>query len=363
MTLQVDQAADVEATTREAEAEVLLAAGAFGTALRENPMFVRLREAAPRSALTTRRRRRSRRSTAASPSFARDDVRDARRQAGRGYSSGFRTRCWPLPPTVAAYVVAARNAFEEICRENLRAAGRRDRHRLAPPTAAQAAAAADGELQCLTKSFTRQLSNSPGHSATLRRWSRIAPLPRRSTPTGAHQALLDNLREQQSTLARSRRGGLWPPAPDRRVPTEPGRGPGQRDGHDQLAGPVNEVGVSCLSSLGTSQGRSAWTTRSWLPRRAAEKWTTPMSCSFTPQPTRRGSRSSVSWVGRGPCALATHRVLADCSQPAGLASPQGVREAGWVRAERRGTNVSYTIRADAVERLCQSWLTHFPMTC
>ena len=46
MTLQsVDQAVDVEANTREAEAQVLLAAGAFGTSLRENPVFVRLREA------------------------------------------------------------------------------------------------------------------------------------------------------------------------------------------------------------------------------------------------------------------------------------------------------------------------------
>ena len=46
MTLQsVDQAVDLEAATRAAEAQVLLAAGAFGTALRERPEFVRLRAA------------------------------------------------------------------------------------------------------------------------------------------------------------------------------------------------------------------------------------------------------------------------------------------------------------------------------
>lgn len=46
MTLQsVDQAVDAEATTRAAETQVFLAAGAFGSALRESPEFVRLRTA------------------------------------------------------------------------------------------------------------------------------------------------------------------------------------------------------------------------------------------------------------------------------------------------------------------------------
>jgi len=46
MTLQsVDQAADVEAATHSAETEVLLAAGNFGTVLRQGPEFERLRAA------------------------------------------------------------------------------------------------------------------------------------------------------------------------------------------------------------------------------------------------------------------------------------------------------------------------------
>ena len=46
MTLQsVDQAVDLETVTRAAEAQVFLAAGVFGTALRERPEFVRLRAA------------------------------------------------------------------------------------------------------------------------------------------------------------------------------------------------------------------------------------------------------------------------------------------------------------------------------
>ena len=116
MTLQsVDQAVDLEATTRAAETAVLLAAGAFGTALRGSPEFVRLREAG--AALGT------------------DDAAQEAIQAFNGCRSelqleirlgtldaaqqaqleGFQAAMLAFP-TVTEYI-AAQTAFEEICRE------------------------------------------------------------------------------------------------------------------------------------------------------------------------------------------------------------------------------------------------------
>jgi cell fate (sporulation/competence/biofilm development) regulator YlbF (YheA/YmcA/DUF963 family) len=116
LTLQsVDQAVDLGAVTRAAETQVLLAAGTFGTALRERPEFVRLRAAG--AALGTD---------------------DAAQEAIEGFNrcqSGLRLelRLGTLDglqqaeierlqvemlafPTVAEYV-AAQSAFEEICGE------------------------------------------------------------------------------------------------------------------------------------------------------------------------------------------------------------------------------------------------------
>src|ERR1035437_3116789 len=116
MTLQsVDQAVALEATPRAAETAVLLAAGAFGTALRGSPEFVRLRSAG--AALGT------------------DDAAQEAIQAFNGCRSelGLEIRLGTLDasqqaelegfqasmlafPTVAEYL-AAQTAFEEICRE------------------------------------------------------------------------------------------------------------------------------------------------------------------------------------------------------------------------------------------------------
>ena len=116
MTIQsVDQAVDLEATTRAAEAQVLLAAGTFGTALRERPEFVRLR--------------------AAGAALGTDDVAQGAIEAFNRCQSDLRLemRLRTLNaiqeaeleriqtamlafPTVAEYV-AAQTAFEEICRE------------------------------------------------------------------------------------------------------------------------------------------------------------------------------------------------------------------------------------------------------
>ena len=116
MTLQsVDQAVDLEAATRAAETQVLLAAGAFGTALRGSPELLRLREAG--AALGT------------------DDAAQEAIQAFNGCRSelGLEIRLGTLDasqqaqlegfqaamlafPTVATYL-AAQTAFEAICRE------------------------------------------------------------------------------------------------------------------------------------------------------------------------------------------------------------------------------------------------------
>ena len=116
MTLQsVNQAVDLEPTTREAETQVLLAAGAFGTALRGSPEFVRLRDAG--AALGT--------DDAAQEAIAafngcqsqlRVEIRlgtlDPAQQA---HLEGFQAAMLAFP-TVAEYV-AAQGAFEKICRE------------------------------------------------------------------------------------------------------------------------------------------------------------------------------------------------------------------------------------------------------
>jgi cell fate (sporulation/competence/biofilm development) regulator YlbF (YheA/YmcA/DUF963 family) len=116
MTLQsVDQAVEPEAATRAAETAVLLAAGAFGTALRGSPEFVRLR--------------------AAGAALGTDDAAQEAIQAFNGCQSelqleirlgtldeaqqaqleGFQAAMLAFP-TVAEYL-AAQTAFEEICRE------------------------------------------------------------------------------------------------------------------------------------------------------------------------------------------------------------------------------------------------------
>jgi cell fate (sporulation/competence/biofilm development) regulator YlbF (YheA/YmcA/DUF963 family) len=116
MTLQsVDQAVDLEAATRAAETQVLLAAGTFGTALRGSPEFLRLRAAG--AALGT--------DDAAQEAIAafngcrselgleiRLGTLDASQQA---QLEGFQAAMLAFP-TVAEYL-AAQSAFEEICRE------------------------------------------------------------------------------------------------------------------------------------------------------------------------------------------------------------------------------------------------------
>jgi len=116
MTLQsVDQAAEAEAAIRETEAQVLLAAGTLGTALRETPAFVRLHEAgaglsvddAAQEAIEAFNRCRA---------DLQIEIRlgtldaDQRAEIERLQSTmlGF--------PTVAEYL-AAQAEFEEICRE------------------------------------------------------------------------------------------------------------------------------------------------------------------------------------------------------------------------------------------------------
>ena len=116
MTLQsVDQGVDLEAVTRAAEAQVLLAAGTFGTALRERPEFVRLRAAgaalgadgAAQEAIEAFNR---------CQSDLQLEIRfgtlDAIQQADL---ERIQTAMLAFP-TVAEYV-AAQAAFEEICRE------------------------------------------------------------------------------------------------------------------------------------------------------------------------------------------------------------------------------------------------------
>ena len=50
------------------------------------------------------------------------------------------------------------------------------------------------------------------------------------------------------------------------------------------------------------------------------------------------------------CACDFAECCGTVSQPTVSHHLKVLREAGWVRAERRGTNVSYTLRPDAVER-------------
>jgi ArsR family transcriptional regulator len=53
------------------------------------------------------------------------------------------------------------------------------------------------------------------------------------------------------------------------------------------------------------------------------------------------------------CACDFTECCSTVSQPTVSHHLRVLREAGWVRAERRGINVSYTLRADAVERFRQ----------
>jgi cell fate (sporulation/competence/biofilm development) regulator YlbF (YheA/YmcA/DUF963 family) len=116
MTLQsVDQAVDLEAVARAAETQVLLAAGAFGTALRGSPEFVRLREAG--SALgTDDTAQEAIQAFNGCQSELRLEIRlgtlDASQQA---QLEGFQAAMLAFP-TVASYL-AAQSAFEQICRE------------------------------------------------------------------------------------------------------------------------------------------------------------------------------------------------------------------------------------------------------
>jgi cell fate (sporulation/competence/biofilm development) regulator YlbF (YheA/YmcA/DUF963 family) len=116
MTLQsVDQAVDLEAVARAAETQVLLAAGTFGTALRERPEFVRLREAG--AALGT-----DHAAQEAIEAFNRcqSDLRlEMRLRTLNALQQAELERIQTAMlafPTVAEYV-AAQTAFEEICRE------------------------------------------------------------------------------------------------------------------------------------------------------------------------------------------------------------------------------------------------------
>ena len=116
MTLQsVDQSAELEAVSRSAETEVLLAAGNFGTVLRQGPEFERLRAAGATLGTDDA-------AQAAIEAFNRcqSDLQleirlgklDARQQAE---FDGFQAAVFAFP-TVAEYV-AAQSAFEAICRE------------------------------------------------------------------------------------------------------------------------------------------------------------------------------------------------------------------------------------------------------
>jgi cell fate (sporulation/competence/biofilm development) regulator YlbF (YheA/YmcA/DUF963 family) len=116
MTLQsVDQAVDLEATTRAAETQVLLAAGAFGTALRGSPEFVRLRTAgaalgtddAAQKAIEAFNACRSELQFEISLETL-DVSQQAEIERLQAAMLAF--------PTVAEYL-AAQSAFEEICRE------------------------------------------------------------------------------------------------------------------------------------------------------------------------------------------------------------------------------------------------------
>jgi ArsR family transcriptional regulator len=53
---------------------------------------------------------------------------------------------------------------------------------------------------------------------------------------------------------------------------------------------------------------------------------------------------------RSVCACDFTECCGTTSQPTVSHHLRVLREAGWVRAERRGINVSYTLRADAAER-------------
>jgi cell fate (sporulation/competence/biofilm development) regulator YlbF (YheA/YmcA/DUF963 family) len=116
MTLQsVDQAVDLEATTRAAETQVLLAAGAFGTALRGSPEIVRLRTAgaalgtddAAQKAIEAFNACRSELQFEISLETL-DVSQQAEIERLQAAMLAF--------PTVAEYL-AAQSAFEEICRE------------------------------------------------------------------------------------------------------------------------------------------------------------------------------------------------------------------------------------------------------
>lgn len=116
MTLQsVDQPVDLEAVTRAAEAQVLLAAGAFGTALRGRPEFVRLREAgaalgadgAAQEAIEAFNRCQSELGLELRLGTL-DGLQQAELERFQAAMLAF--------PSVAEYV-AAQSAFEEICRE------------------------------------------------------------------------------------------------------------------------------------------------------------------------------------------------------------------------------------------------------
>jgi cell fate (sporulation/competence/biofilm development) regulator YlbF (YheA/YmcA/DUF963 family) len=116
MTLQsVDQSADLEAVSRAAETEVLLAAGTFGTALRRGPEFERLRAAG--AALGT--------DDAAQEAIAafnrcqsdlQLEIRLGKLDAGQ-QAELERFQAAMLALTTVAEYVAAQSAFEAICRE------------------------------------------------------------------------------------------------------------------------------------------------------------------------------------------------------------------------------------------------------
>ena len=116
MTLQsVDQAVELEAVTRTAETQVLLAAGVFGTALRGSLEFVRLRDAGAALGADD-----AAQEAIAAFNGCQSELRLEIRlgtldPAQQAQLEGFQAAMLAFP-TVAEYL-AAQGAFEEICRE------------------------------------------------------------------------------------------------------------------------------------------------------------------------------------------------------------------------------------------------------
>ena len=116
MTLQsVDQAAEAETAIRETEAQMLLAAGTFGTALRETPAFVRLHETGAGLSVDDA----AQEAIEAFNGCRADlqiEIRLGTLDAEQGAEIERLQSAMLAFPTVAEYL-AAQAEFEEICRE------------------------------------------------------------------------------------------------------------------------------------------------------------------------------------------------------------------------------------------------------